>query len=161
MHRNVTAIYRTHGVADQVRRELVDLGISRSHVHVVPDTDDVISAGSYRDDTTYRDDLGGLGLPDEERHTYEQAVRRGDYIVSVRVNENDEGHMGRITEIMRHPEAHDFDALDTEFRDAPRGDYGTASGTAMGRRDRDYDYGGSNVRGYAYDDPYSPRGAAV
>ncbi len=37
MHRNVTAIYRTHAVADLVRRELSEIGIAHRHILVIPD----------------------------------------------------------------------------------------------------------------------------
>jgi hypothetical protein len=157
MHRNVTAIYRTHAIADKVRREVEALGISKGHTHVIPDNADDVPAGSHRDEGSYRSDLDHLGLPEGERHSYEHALRRGDHVVSVRVNKGDEAHLDRITDIMRHPEAHDFEQLDTEFRDAPRQDADRAGTAPMGRRDTDYDYGGSGLRGFTYDDPYVPR----
>jgi hypothetical protein len=156
MHRNVTAIYRTHAIADEVRREVERLGIPGRHVHVLPDHDDSGTIASERDESAYRSDLDHLGLPDDDRHTYDRALRRGDYVVSVRVNEGESDHLGRITEIMRHPEAHDFDTLDRDFADEPRGAHNAGPGTPTGRRDSDYDYGGSTLRGFTYDDPYVP-----
>lgn len=157
MHKNVTAIYRTHLVAQKVKSEIEDLGLSGRHVDIVPDRHDDVATTGERDAQYYRDDLDHMGLPDTERHTYDQALRRGDYVVSVRVNKDDEDHMGRITEIMRHPEAHDFDRLDAEFRDTPKATYDPQTGAMVGRRDTTYDYGGSTVRGYDYDEPYTPR----
>jgi hypothetical protein len=37
MHRNVTAIYRTRGVAELVREGLEDIGIPARDIHVIPD----------------------------------------------------------------------------------------------------------------------------
>ena len=113
MQRVVTAIYRTWAVADLVRSEIADLGVSRGHIHVVPDSDTPVTAGATRDDHRYSDDLHDLHLPENDLRSYQQAVRRGDYVVSANV---DEDHLPRVTEIMRRPEdAYDLDATDIEF----------------------------------------------
>ena len=39
MTRTVTAIYRTHAVANLVREGLAALGVDRHDIHVVPDDD--------------------------------------------------------------------------------------------------------------------------
>jgi len=157
MHKNVTAIYRTHEIADKVRCKIGQLGLSNRQVHLVPDTTDIVAGNTTRDENLYRDDLDHMGLPDNERHTYDSALKRGDYVVSVRVDRDDEHHLDRITEIMRHPEAHDIDALDETFRDTAGNASRTDAATRVGRRDTDYDYRGSTVRGYDYDHPYEPR----
>lgn len=114
MHRNITAIYRTHAVADLVRRELSDLGISKNDIHVVPDRDDPVGTDGRRADNSYSDQLHDLHLPDEDLRTYQQSVRRGDYVVSAEVDEN---HVDRAKEIMRRPEdeAYDLDHRSGEF----------------------------------------------
>lgn len=128
MQRAVTAIYRTYAVADLVREEIADLGVSRGYIHVVPDRDETLEPGASRETDSYNDDLHSLHLPDDELRTYQQAVRRGDYIVSVNVD--DEAHLDRIMEIMRRPEdAYDIDALDEEYRDA---EYVPAAGAGLG-----------------------------
>lgn len=116
MHRNVTAIYRSYAVADLVRRELDDFGISRSHIHVVPDQDDAVEPGAHRDNERHMDDLHDLDLPDDDLRTYQQSVRRGDYVVSV---EADDEQVQRVQQIMRRPEAdaYDIDTRGSEFRD--------------------------------------------
>ena len=139
MQRAVTAIYRTHAVADLVRNELADLGISRGHIHVVPDRDETLEAGTTRENDTYNDDLHGLHLPDDEMRTYQQAVRRGDYVVSANVDDNDDTLLDRVMEVMRRPEdAYDIDALDEEYRDAEYVPASTA-GAGMGAETADYD----------------------
>lgn len=128
MQRAITAIYRTYAVADLVRDEIAELGVSRGHIHVVPDRDETLEPGASRETDTYNSDLHGLHLPEDELRTYQQAVRRGDYVVSVNVD--DEAHLDRIMEIMRRPEdAYDIDALDEEYRDA---EYIPAAGAGMG-----------------------------
>ena len=115
MHRNITAIYRTHAVADLVRRELAEEGISQGHIHVIPDRDDPVASGGTRDDSTYSDALHDLHLPDDDLRTYQHSVRRGDYVVSAEV---DESQVTRVQQIMRRPEeeAYNLDTRDSEFR---------------------------------------------
>ena len=120
MHRNVTAIYRTHATADLVRRELSDLGISSGYIHVIPDADDTAATTGgtgTRDDARYSDQLHDLHLPDDDLRMYQQCVRRGDYVVSVEV---DEDQVTRVQEIMRRPEdeAYDLNSTRGEFGDA-------------------------------------------
>ena len=140
MQRAVTAIYRTHAVADLVRDEIAELGISRGYIHVVPDRDETLESGTTRDDATYNDDLHGLHLPEEDMRTYQQAVRRGDYVVSANVDDDDETMLDRVLEIMRRPEdAYDIDALDEEYRDAEYVPASTA-GAGMGAAATGTDY---------------------
>lgn len=117
MHRNVTAIYRTFATADLVRRELSSLGISSGDIRVVPDMDDPVGADGQRADRTHADRLHDLHLPDDDLRTYQQSVRRGDYVVSAEV---DDSQVARVQEIMRRPEdeAYDLDQRSDEFRDA-------------------------------------------
>ena len=145
MQRAVTAIYRTYAVADLVRDEIADLGVSRGYIHVVPDRDEAVESGSQRDPDTFNDDLHGLHLPEDELRTYQQAVRRGDYIVSANVDDNDEGTLDRILEIMRRPEdAYDIDALDEEYRDA---EYVPAAGAGATDVDRTASTGTTTAEG--------------
>lgn len=143
MHRNVTAIYRTHATADLVRRELNELGISHGRIHVIPDRDEAVGATGERDDHRYMDQIHDLHLPDADVRTYQHSVRRGDYVVSAEV---DEEHLSRVQEIMRRPEAeaHELSARDHEFRHAEP--YGHSLGTErrtnaawVGRRDTTHD----------------------
>lgn len=117
MHRNVTAIYRTYAVADLVRQRLHELGISDRHVRVIPDRDEAVGASGHRDDDRYVDQLHDLQLPDDDLRTYQHSVRRGDYVVSVEIDDDDK--LGPVQEAMRRPEAetYDFDRRSAEFRD--------------------------------------------
>jgi hypothetical protein len=79
------------------------------------------TAPSYSDaDAAYGgafDDLHDLHLPEADTRTYQQAIRNGDYVVSVDVD--DDADLSRIQEIMRRPEdAYDIDDLDTRYGSA-------------------------------------------
>ena len=180
MQRAVTAIYRTYAVADLVRDEIAEAGVSRGQISVVPDRDETVEAGSQRDPDTFNDDLHALHLPEDELRTYQQAVRRGDYVVSANVDDDDDRTLDRILEIMRRPEdAYDIDALDEEYRDAEyvpaaRSDTaatGAASGTATAEGEqvipvaeeqlrvgkRDVNRGSTHVRSYTREMPVEER----
>lgn len=152
MNRNVTAVYRTYSVADLVRRELESLGVSRGNIHVIPDTESSLGASGYRDDRRWMDQLHDLHLPEDDVRTYQQSVRRGDYVVSANV---DDHHVRRVQEIMRRPEAeaYDLDARSGEFRDevviAHSGRANTID--ASMRTQRDTDYTDPFVRSYSRD----------
>lgn len=128
MHRNVTAIYRTHQVAALVRQELEQEGISPSAVHVVPDRDAPVGDGGSRDDNRFYDQLSDLQLPDADLKTYQHSVRNGDYVVSADV---DDSVVPRVREIMRRPEeeARNFAARDEEYSAETIVPHSTAMGT--------------------------------
>lgn len=117
MHRNVTAIYRTYATADLVRRKLAELGISWDDMHVIPERDEPVGTDGGREGSRYSDQLHDLHLPDDDVETYQHSVRRGDYVVSAEV---DEDQVERVQSIMSRPEeeAHNLDKRSEEFRGA-------------------------------------------
>lgn len=149
MNRNVTAVYRTHAVAELVRQELEAEGVSRSHIHVIPDHDRRVDAADG-DDKRYNDAIHDLHLPDADARTYQASIRHGDHVVSVNAGDD---RVERIQAIMRRPEAeaYDLNARDTEFRDH---DLVAHSDTTRGavnpalRGERDPAYAGSDMRSY-------------
>jgi hypothetical protein len=154
MNRNVTAVYRTYSVADLVRAELEALGISRSDIHVVPDSDLPAGTSGDRDDRRWSDKLHDLDLPDEDVRTYQSSVRRGDYVVSANVDDSD---VERVQQIMRRPEAeaYDLDARDAEFRDEtvhPRSDTSRTAAELRAKRRRDPAYTDPYLRSYRRDE---------
>ncbi len=116
MHRAVTAVYPTETSAFEVVEELVRLGVSEGQITVVParSTESALAAGPGNIDDAHRS-LDRLDLPEEDTRTYLQAVRNGDFVVSVDVDDAD--RLERIKAIMRNPgHARDLDALDEEYQ---------------------------------------------
>ena len=117
MTKHVTAIYRTHAVADEVKRGIAGLGLGTHDVTIVPDDPTPLTPGTHRDDR-HVSTIDRLNLPDDDQRTYKRAVREGNYVVSVKVNDDD--HIARIEDVMRHPEhGIDIDAYDAEYRAHP------------------------------------------
>ena len=121
MTKHITAIYRTHAIAQEVKRTIEGLGIGGHHVTIVPDDPTALTPGTHRDDH-HVSRIDALNLPDDDQRTYKRAVREGNYVVSVKVDDDD--HIARLEDAMRHPEhGIDIDAYDTEYRAHP--DYAT------------------------------------
>lgn len=159
MYRNVTAIYRDYATADLVRRELSELGISHGDIHIVPDREEAVASSGYRDDHRYTDQLHGLHLPDDDLRTYQQSVRRGDYVVSVEI---DEDNLQRAQAIMRRPEEelHNLDTRGTEFGNESLIPHSEGEGSATNedwRGRRDSDYTDPYTRSYLRNAPLTPR----
>lgn len=165
MTKTVTAIFRTHAVATTVRDKIKALGLSDSHVTILPDDPAPLAEGTHRTDDHVRR-AHDLNVPDEDKRTYQQAIREGHFIVSADV---DSDHVATVSDIMRHPDtqAHaiDFDAYETEYRG--HADYdpaltpmtdtrtGTTTGAEhIGRRDDAYT---GTLRAYDYDLPADER----
>ena len=98
--RTVTTLYRRYASADLVRCALRDHGIELARISVVPDRasgiDDATDFGLF--DAVIDD----LGLPEADARMYQDAIRRGDFVVSATVPVPD---APRVEEIMCHPEA--------------------------------------------------------
>jgi uncharacterized protein (TIGR02271 family) len=133
MQRAITAIYPTHASAAEVCSALRRLGVQDSSIQMIPDADDLPQTGS-RDISTYNSRLHDLDLPEADVRTYQQAIRNGDYVVSVTVH--DDSRLDEVKSAMRDPgHARDLDALDEEYRDAEYIPYHTGD-EQIGSRNR-------------------------
>lgn len=158
MHRNVTAVYRNYATADMVCQKLADLGISQGRIHAIPDRDEPADAAGRRDDNRHIDALRDLNLPDDDLRTYQHSVNRGDYVVSVEV---DEDRLAGVQEVMRRPETetYDLEARASEFRDEPLVDYDADRAEVDPERRGERDAADSDpyVRGYRRNSPLPDR----
>jgi hypothetical protein len=117
MNRAITAVYPTETAAREVQQELVRLGIPDGHITLIPEHSSEAATPGVRDADPHHELLDRLGLPEDDTRTYLQAVRNGDYVVSVEVD--DAEGLDRIKAVMRDPgHARDLDALDDEYRGA-------------------------------------------
>ena len=117
------------------------------------------SAGMGADHDRHVDRIHDLGLPDDDTRTYQQAVRNGDHVVCVHLDDAD--LLTRVQEVMRRPEdAYNLAELDDAYAHAPyeprrtdaeRGHTPGMTGT------RDVDQGHPRLRSYSRQDPIAPR----
>ena len=89
--RTITAFFDDRGEADRAVEKLVAAGIGRSDVRVVEGGDSTstsTSGSSTGEGGGFWDSLTDLFLPDEDRHTYAEGLRRGGYLVTVTTDAN-------------------------------------------------------------------------
>ena len=83
--RTLTAMYDTRGAAETARDNLVALGISSGDISIRGSS----TAGTTVEESrSFWDELKDLFAPDEDRHTYDEGMRRGGHLLSVRVPED-------------------------------------------------------------------------
>jgi stress response protein YsnF len=121
--RTLTAMYDTRGAAETARNELVALGIP---------SDDITIRGSstagttVEEDRSFWDELKSLFVPDEDRSTYAEGIRRGGYLLSARVADDMEE---RAREALERADPIDIDERAESWRQSGY-QAGTASTTA-------------------------------
>jgi len=111
----ITALFNSREEAEQVVRELETLGVSRSNIIVQAGQ---ASGGTGSSATTnevgFWESLKDLFLPEEDRYTYSEALKRGGTLVAVqRVTE---GYVDRVTEVLNRHNPVDIDEREQSWR---------------------------------------------
>jgi uncharacterized protein (TIGR02271 family) len=126
--RTLTAMYDTRGAAESARDDLVALGISSVDI-TIRGTESGSSAGSTSSAARESEGLwGSLAdalFPEEDSYTYAEGVRRGGYLLSVRVPD---GLEDQATEVLERYEPIDMDERAESWRQSGWAAY-QASGT--------------------------------
>lgn len=80
----VTAFFDSRSEADAAIERIVAAGVSRSAIKVVDGADTAASTTAAPPrERSFFESLGDLFMPDEDRHSYAEGLRRGGYLVSV------------------------------------------------------------------------------
>ena len=82
--RTMTAMYDTRGAAQTAQDQLIELGVAVDDV-AIRSIEGGESAASSGEDRGFWASLSDLFMPDEDRHTYAEGVKRGGYLLSARV----------------------------------------------------------------------------
>ena len=85
--RTLTAMYDTRGAAETARDQLIELGVAVDAVAIrgVEGGETAASSTPAAEDRGFWASLSDLFMPDEDRHTYAEGVKRGGYLLSARV----------------------------------------------------------------------------
>lgn len=119
MSQTLTAMFASVADAERARTMLMDqLHLQASAIRVSP-TPGMADAG-YDASKPYEEKgfFGGLKdlmVPDEDRFTYAEGLRRGHALLSAEV---EEAHMGRVSELLEQAGAVDLDAQEASWRQA-------------------------------------------
>lgn len=115
--RLITAFFDTAGAAQQAVRDLTAAGVPRDRI-VLREGDG--TAASPRDDRSFWDELKDLFLPEEDRYTYAEGLRRGGYLLSVQADAAD---YERLIDILDTDGAVDMSGRESEWRSQGWQDY--------------------------------------
>jgi len=117
----LTALYDARTDADQAAERLAgEIGIPRSDITVT-----VQDEGSTQG-TGFLATLKGMFMPDDDRHTYSEAVRRGGFLLTARA---DEGSAERTMDILEQQGAVDLDDRQRSWgAEGSIGQHGPSSG---------------------------------
>lgn len=131
MTRTVTAMFDTREDAEAGRARLEQAGIHASSVNIHDKSTQGFSNDQYS--TTSHEDRGIWGsiknafMPDEDRHTYEEGIRRGGYVLSADV---DDSNIDRAVAALEESKSIDVDGRAQGWRNEGW-DYAPAAGSAM------------------------------
>ncbi|WP_222184912.1 YsnF/AvaK domain-containing protein [Geminicoccus harenae] len=114
MTQTMTALYDTLGAAEAARDELIALGIADSEVFVrSADTEANTGLAPGTEDKGFWASLGDLFMPDKDRYAYSEGIRRGGYLLSVRVPD---GLEDRAVDVMERSGPIDLDERTETWR---------------------------------------------
>jgi uncharacterized protein (TIGR02271 family) len=135
MQRTLTAIYDTRSAAEAVRDELVGLGVPSANIVMRGTESGAASTTTATEDKGFWASLADLFVPDEDRHTYAEGLRRGGYLLTAQVPD---GMEDQAIEILERSGAVDIDERAESWRQSGWTGYQagqTATGTGtMGER---------------------------
>jgi len=84
MTQTKTAMYDTRGAAETARDGLISLGVSSSDISI-RGTDDTTATTTDTEDKGFWASLADVFMPDDDKYTYAEGVRRGGFLLSARV----------------------------------------------------------------------------
>ncbi|HEY0627022.1 MAG TPA: YsnF/AvaK domain-containing protein [Allosphingosinicella sp.] len=101
MTRTITALYDSRSEAESARERLSAANVDASRVQILDQSSGASSSGSSSSGSSgggFWSSVKDAFMPDEDRHAYEEGMRRGGYLLCARVDEDDADEAIRILE---------------------------------------------------------------
>ena len=112
--RTITALFDTRDAADRAIDDLAAAGIPRQHLNVLDAGGAPASTGTATGEPEgFWQSLKNLFLPEDDRHSYAEGLRRGGFMVSV---EADEANYNRVLDILDRDGAANLDEREEAWR---------------------------------------------
>lgn len=146
MSRTLTAMFDSRADAEAAQTRLKDASIDISNVSI----HDQSSAGHSSTDYSTHENRGfwgsvkGAFLPDEDRHTYEEGVRRGGVVLTAQVAEHE---ADKAVAILEEADTIDIDERSEQWRSSGWDYAGGATAAGMGAGASSGLFGGSGTTG--------------
>src|SRR5215203_3815196 len=153
--RTITAFFDKRQDADEAIQRLVSEGVSRTSINIVEGSQSSTQGSTparspaEQEGMGFWDALKDLFLPDEDRSTYAEGLRRGGYLVTVRASD---AQYERVVDILDDEGTVDLDQRESSWRQEGWTGYGSASGRSSS---------GTGVGGAASDAASSVAGSAA
>ena len=111
--RSLTAFFDTKGAAQQAASDLEAAGVSRGDIAIVEGGGTATGTASVPEHEGFLASLKDMFMPEEDRYSYAEGLRRGGYLVSVRTGQVDSD---RVLDILDRDGAVDMDQRETTWR---------------------------------------------
>lgn len=161
MSRTITALFDTRADADAGGERLRHAGVDAAHIQVLDQTAHTTAgAHSTKEDKGMWAAIKNVFLPDADRHAYEEGVRRGGFLLSADV---DDDQTPAAVKALEEANSVDLDDRSQQWRTdgwtSPATDAtdDLDDGATFGRRE--LDHGGRRFRSYASGLPVDDRDA--
>src|SRR5215208_7583339 len=127
--RTITAFFDRREDAEEAIQRLVAEGISRTGINIVEGSQgstqgSTATRSSSQEGMGFWDALKDLFLPEEDRSTYAEGLRRGGYLVTVRASN---AQYERVIDILDDEGSVDLDQREASWRQEGWTGYGSAS----------------------------------
>src|SRR5215203_125992 len=132
--RTITAFFDNRQDADEAIQRLVAEGVSRTSINIVEGSQgsaqgSTAARSSAQEGMGFWDALKDLFLPDEDRATYAEGLRRGGYLVTVRATD---AQYDRAIDILDDEGTVDINERESSWRSEGWTGYGAGSSSGSG-----------------------------
>ncbi|WP_076073024.1 CsbD family protein [Sphingomonas montana] len=114
MTRTITALFDARSDAEAAKARLEQSRVDADHIHIHDKTSPGYSEGqSSQAEPGIWASIKNAFLPDQDRHTYEEGVRRGGFLLTVDVNED---AVADVVQVLEDADTVDIDARAETWR---------------------------------------------
>ena len=111
--RTITAFFDTKGAAKQAVSDIEASGVSRHEITMVEGRSAAGGTTPVPEQEGFLQSLKDMFMPEEDRYSYEEGLRRGGYLVSISAGDGD---ADRLLDILDRDGAVDMDGRETTWR---------------------------------------------
>lgn len=145
MTRTITALFDQRADAEAAENRLKAANVDASHINIHDKSSSGFHAAGHS--TTQEPGIWGsiknAFLPDEDRHTYEEGVRRGGFLLTADVSEE---HVDDAVRVLEEADTVDIDDRVQQWRSSGW-DYAPETAMGAGVAATDYGYGSDKTTG--------------
>jgi len=127
--RTIAAFFDNRSAAERALEKLVARGVPRDQIKFMPGNESTSTARQEDEHKGFWEALGDFFLPDEDRYTYAEGLRRGGYLVSVTV---DDAMYETALDVLDDEGTIDMDEREASWRGEGWGGYRSAAAGGAG-----------------------------